>query len=328
MSKEAGKERLLAVAKLFMEETDEEVGLTTGAIIELLEENGISAERKAIYRDIAALRDAGMDIRKYERSPVEFALATRQFSHTELLLLVDAVQGSKFITKRQSDSLVKSIKTLGSKRQARGLDKRIFVGGRVKSQNDSVFRNVDVIQEAIAAKRKLRFFYASYDCAKQLKLRHNGQAYEQTPVQLLYVDGFYYLVCYSDKYDDFANYRVDRMCRIMVTESRAVRNARIATFDAEEYEQRVFGMFSGSSVSVSLLVEERVMNAVVDRFGKDVQVGDLGDGRARVSVPVMETPVFYGWVAQFNGQVVIEQPRQVRDRFAGYLRDMLAAYES
>ena len=63
MSKEAGKERLLAVAKLFMEETDEEVGLTTGAIIELLEEKGISAERKAIYRDIAALRDAGMDIR-------------------------------------------------------------------------------------------------------------------------------------------------------------------------------------------------------------------------------------------------------------------------
>ncbi len=328
MPKEAGKERLLALAKLFMEETDEEVGLTTSAIIELLQEKGIAAERKAIYRDIAALREAGMDIRKYERAPVEFALASRQFSRTELLLLVDAVQGSKFITKRQSDILVKSIKTLGSKRQTRSLDKRVFVGGRVKSQNDSVFRNVDVIQDAIAAKRKLRFCYASYDCSKQLKLRHDGQAYEQTPVQLLYVDGFYYLICYSDKYDDFANYRVDRMCRIIVTDARAVRNARIATFNAEEYEQRVFGMFTGSSVSVSLLVDERVMNAVIDRFGKDVQVEDLGNGRARVSVPVMETPVFYGWVAQFNGQVVIEQPKPVRDQFANYLRDMLTAYES
>ncbi len=327
MAKETGKERLLALAKIFMEETDEEVGLTTGAIIALLQQRGISAERKAIYRDIAALRDAGMDIRKYERAPVEFALARRQFSRSELLLLVDAVQGSRFITKHQSDALVESIKELGSKRQGRGLDKRVFVGGRVKSQNDSVFGNVDVIQEAIAAKRKLRFCYASYDCAKRLVLRHGGHVYEQTPVQLLYVDGFYYLVCYSDKYDDFANYRVDRMRRIIIADERAVRNARIATFDATEYEQRVFGMFSGESARVTLAVEERAMNAVIDRFGKDVQVKDWGDGTARVSVTVMETPVFYGWVAQFNGQVAIDGPRAVRRRFAGYLRDMLAAYE-
>ncbi len=327
MSKEAGKERLLALAKLFMEETDEEVGLTTSAIIEILQAKGIAAERKAIYRDIAALRDAGMDIRKYERAPVEFALASRQFSRSELLLLVDAVQGSKFITKRQSEKLVKSIKTLGSKRQSRGLDKRIFVGGRVKSQNDSVFCNVDVIQEAIAAKRKLRFCYASYDCSKRIKLRHDGRVYEQTPVQLLYVDGFYYLICYSDKYDDFANYRVDRMCRIIITDTRATRNARIATFNAEEYERRVLGMFSGPSTRVSLVVEERAMNAVIDRFGKDVQVEDRGDGMANVSVTVMETPVFYGWVAQFSGQITIDGPKTVREGFAEYLRDMLATYE-
>lgn len=150
----------------------------------------------------------------------------------------------------------------------------------MKSQNDSVFRNVDVIQEAIAAKRMLSFKYTGYDCSARVQLRHDGQPYTQTPVQLMYSDGFYYLVCYSEKYDDFANYRVDRMCDIHVTQQRATRNVRIATFDADEYDRRVFGMFSGSSVRAVLRVRESAMNAVIDRFGKDARVSDMGDGTA------------------------------------------------
>ena len=203
----------------------------------------------------------------------------------------------------------------------------MFVGGRVKSQNDSVFRNVDAIQEAIAAKRKVTFTYASYDCSAHLRLRNKGQTYTQTPVQLMYSDGFYYLVCFSDKYNDFANYRIDRMRNIGVSDERASRNAAIATFDVNEYEQRMFNMYAGESLQVTLRVKESAMNAIVDRFGKDVQVDDAGDGTARVSVVVMGTPVFFGWVSQFEGQVVIEQPTSLRKTYANYLRSLLESYE-
>lgn len=327
MAKEISKERLLALLKILFEQTDDQQGLTMEEILSALEDAGISAERKALYRDFDALCKAGIEVSRQRCKPVRYYLAKRPFTRSELLLLVDAVQGSKFITTRQSASLVRAIKSLGSKSQAQGLEKRVFVGGRVKSQNDSVFRNVDAIQEAIAAKRKVTFTYASYDCSAHLRLRNKGQTYTQTPVQLMYSDGFYYLVCFSDKYNDFANYRIDRMRSIGVSDERASRNAAIATFDVNEYEQRMFNMYAGESLQVTLRVKESAMNAIVDRFGKDVQVDDAGDGTARVSVVVMGTPVFFGWVSQFEGQVVIEQPTSLRKTYANYLRGLLESYE-
>ncbi|MEI2998108.1 MAG: WYL domain-containing protein [Senegalimassilia faecalis] len=68
---------------------------------------------------------------------------------------------------------------------------------------------------------------------RTLRLRNKGQTYTQTPVQLMYSDGFYYLVCFSDKYNDFANYRIDRMRNIGASDERASRNAAIATFDIQ-----------------------------------------------------------------------------------------------
>ena len=159
MAKEVSKERLLALLKIMFENTDDEQGLTLEQILEELEAAGISAERKALYRDFEALNNAGVEIQRQHVKPVRYFLAKRPFTKSELLLLIDAVQGSRFITARQSTSLVRSIKSLGSKHQVKGLEKHVHVGGRVKSQNDSVFRNVDVIQEAIAAKRMLSFKY-------------------------------------------------------------------------------------------------------------------------------------------------------------------------
>lgn len=58
------KVKTLFVAKYFLENSDENHPITAGDIVDYLkEECGIVAERRAIYRDIAALRDVyGMDI--------------------------------------------------------------------------------------------------------------------------------------------------------------------------------------------------------------------------------------------------------------------------
>ena len=111
------KLKLLYLMRMLEEETDSEQGLTMAQILEKLEEQGISAERKSIYRDIEALREFGVDVRTYQRAPVEYAVEHRDFAFPELLLLVDAVQSSRFLTQRKSDALVEGVKRLASKRQ-------------------------------------------------------------------------------------------------------------------------------------------------------------------------------------------------------------------
>ena len=115
MAKEISKERLLALLKILFEQTDDQQGLTMEEILSALEDTGISAERKALYRDFDALCKAGIEVSRQRCKPVRYYLAKRPFTRSELLLLVDAVQGSKFITARQSASLVRAIKSLGSK---------------------------------------------------------------------------------------------------------------------------------------------------------------------------------------------------------------------
>lgn len=325
---EGQKIKLLYLARLFQEETDEKHGLTMSQIIQRLAEEGVHAERKSLYRDITLLKDFGFDIQKLHRSPVEYCLNRHMFSHAELTLLADAVQSSRFLTKSKSDALLKNIKALGSKEQAKTLSKRIHVEGRIKTQNESVFNNVDVIQEAIRSRRRVIFKYYKYDLDKNPQPQHDGEDYVENPVQLLYSDGFYYLICYNDAHAGFATYRVDRMLAIRISEERATKNEAIATFDVADYEARVFGMFSGRRVTASLLVKESAMNGVIDRFGKDVEVlSSTEEGWARVVAPIFVSPVFFGWISEFAGAVKIEQPRSLAEEYVAYLQNIVAAYQ-
>ena len=326
MPRENQKLKLLYLAKIFQEETDGKTGLTMPQIIEHLREYGISAERKALYRDIKALREFGMDIQRYNRSPMQYALANREFSQPELLLLVDAVQSSRFLDIEKSRELIDSIRTLASKRQRETLSKRMHVEGRIKMQNESVFYNVDIVQEAIQAHRRVSFHYFKYDVEKKKVRQHGGDRYLETPVELIYSDGYYYLVTYNDKHDGFTNYRVDRMTEVMVSDEPATRNERIASFDPEAYTAQAFSMFNGEPKTISLIVDGEVMSSIVDRFGSDVESHALDDSHARVYARVKVSDVFYGWLAQFGTKVRVEKPRSVVQGYTEYLQRIVSAY--
>lgn len=322
------KLKLLYLAKIMENETDEAHGISCQGIIERLAEVGIEVERKTVYKDLECLRAFGYDIvRSDDCRPCEYKLVNRNFQDQEIFLMADAVQSSRFLTQRKSEALVESIGKLGSKYMADGLRKRIHVEGRIKSQNESVFYNLDAIQCAMDARRKVKFMYYRYDGEGKPAVQHGGRFYVETPVQLVYMDDAYYLVVWNDKHSGFANYRVDRMGSIEVSEEEATRNEQIAQFDVAKYQQRVFGMFSGESVAVTLLVKPDAMNAVVDRFGRDVALTVTEEGRALVHVTVMEAPTFYGWLATLGTSVRIESPASIRDAYTAYLQKVLDCYE-
>lgn len=318
--------RVLHLARIFFEETDETAGLSMPELIARLQDCGITAQRKTLYRDIDALREFGLDIEMLSTRPVEYALVNRPFSLPELTLLVDSVQSSRFLTKGKSDALAKSLRRLASKQQAVRLTKNVHVSGRIKTQNESVYQNVDTIQEAMRAKRKVRFRYFKYDVGKHRRIRREGRFYVETPVQLIYSNECYYLVAYNDKYSGFTNYRVDRMIDIAVSEEPMTRNADIAQFNAEEYANRTFSMYGGTPVNATLVVSEKAMSGLIDRFSKDVRVTPLDEATARAHVSISESPTFFGWLAQFGTAIRIERPQSLAKAYAAYLDEITSLY--
>ena len=96
------KRKLMLLARLLEQQTDEAHPMSAQQLIAALAEHGIKAERKSIYSDIAALQDLGMDICLQNGKNGGYYLASREFELPELKLLVDAVQASKFLSERKT----------------------------------------------------------------------------------------------------------------------------------------------------------------------------------------------------------------------------------
>lgn len=323
----AQKLKVLHLMDILREETDPEHGLTMPQLVERLSERGIDAERKSLYRDIETLREFGMDVRALKRQPIQYALCERDFELPQLMLLVDAVQSSRFLSEGASNALVKSVRQLASAEERKALNKQVHVHGRPKRQDQSDFTAVDKLQQAIADKSKVSFRYYRYGAGKERVARKEGASHIVTPMNLTYSDGNYYLVAYSAADGEIRNYRVDRMGQIMETGEPAERNKAIATYDPEETARTAFGMYDGERVVATIRVKSELMNVVVDRFGRDVDARPESDGdRALVTVPVRVSPVLYGWLATLGDGAEVLRPNTLREGFASWLKSTLDMY--
>ena len=240
----------------------------------------------------------------------------------ELTLLVDAVQSSRFLTERTANRLVKKLSALASIPEREALKRRVHVDGRVKSQSDSAFYNVDTIHEAMRLKRKVAFLYYKYDNGMKPQAQHDGKLYVETPVHVVYANGYYYLIAWSDNRGDFVRFRVDRMRLLQVSDEKATRNQQIANYAFEDFAYQAFGMFDGEPVSAKLRVAPDAMDIVADRFGTGLPVRPRKDGGAEASVTVRKSAQFFGWVAGMNGAVTIAGPKKLAEEYRSWLQDL------
>ncbi len=318
------KLKLLYLYKMLDEQTDAEHGLSMTQILEKLEEQGISAERKSIYNDLNVLREFGCTINTIQRMPVEYTMEKTGLDLAELTLLVDAVQSSRFLTQRTADRLVKKLSALASVHERQALRRRVHVDGRVKSQSDSAFYNVDTIHEAMRLKRKVAFLYYKHDNAMKPQALHDGKLYVETPVHVVFANGCYYLIAWSDNRGDFVRFRIDRMRLLQVSDEKATRNQQIANYAFDDFAYQAFGMYEGEPMRAKLRVAPDAMDIIADRFGTDIPVKPRADGGAEASVTVRKSAQFFGWVAGMNGAITIEGPKALVEEYRCWLRSLIA----
>lgn len=321
------KLKLLYLLKMLNEKTDDESTMTINEMITELDRYGITAERKSIYDDLEALRNYGLDIATRKSRTTDYFVASRLFELPELKLLVDAVQCSKFVTHKKSNELIKKIESLASHKQALSLHRQVYVSNRVKTINESIYYNVDRLHAAIAENKKVSFKYFDYDIRKEKVFRKNGDKYTVSPYALSWDDENYYLITFSTKYNDFTHYRVDRMTEIdLIDEERDPLPDR-EQFDIAEYTKKVFNMFGGEEVTVQLKFDNSLVNAVVDRFGKDIVIGKLDETSFFIWIKVAVSSTFFAWISQFGNKVKVLSPQMVIDQYKSNLKELLIQYE-
>lgn len=326
------KLKIVYLMKVLLDNTDETHSITMTEIISLLEAYGISAERKSIYDDIENLRQYGMDIiGKQQDRTYYYHVGTRYFELAELKLLVDSVQSAKFITAKKSRDLIKKIEAFASKYEALKLNRQVFVSERVKTMNESIYYNVDMIHAAIGSNIQIAFQYFQWDVNKEMVLRKNGDLYEVSPWALSWDDENYYMIAYDDFEHKIKHFRVDKMLHITILDKKREGKKLFGQFDMALYAKKTFGMFSGEEQIVKLECINDFAGVIIDRFGKEVTLIKLDDEHFTVNLKVAVSRQFIAWVIALGEGVRIIGPdsvlEQVREETCRLMRQYVNTEE-
>ena len=318
VGKPDAKLKLLYLKEIFEKYTDEDHILNSSELVDLLSSNyEIECERKSIYKDIEILIDYGMDIIKTRSPKNGFFLASRPFEAAEVRLLADAVQAADFISKRKTMLLIQKIESFVSVDQAAKLHSQVYIDKRHKCSNEEIYYNIDALDTAIKAGKKVRLKYARRKLDQKFTAQEEIKEFLLSPYALIWSNDHYYLVANNGKYDNLMHMRIDRIHKVEITDEPARLLSEVSEyktgFDSADYASKAFNMFSGTPETVDLKCSVDLIEEIVDRFGENAVLRRAKDGWFLLREEMNINDGLVSWIMQFGDQIEVVKPAALRE---------------
>ena len=323
--------------------TDEKHRLSQKQIADILKnEYNVTVERKTIKRNIMNLIDFGYEIEytetvrfiknksgiKEESSTLSDFYLKRDFTDSELRLLIDSLLFNRYLPARQCKDMITKIEGLSNE----------FFKSRVKHiqnlpdnmpRNNQIVFTLDVLDEAISKNKKVSFTYNEYGTDKKLHPRRN-EPYIINPYQMVAVNDKYYLICNVDKYDNVAHFRVDRITDIKILKEKTKPQKQVKGLengiDLPKHVTEHIYMFSGESIRVKFRAKKYILSEIFDWFGKDIQFLDETEDEVVCSVYVNEQSM-RKWAMQYALHVKVLSPQTLVESVRNDLKAAMMNYE-
>ncbi|MBQ8209483.1 MAG: WYL domain-containing protein [Clostridia bacterium] len=321
------KLKLLYIAEYLKEKSDEMHPVSAEELRIMLAGHDIEAERKSIYTDIEALRYYGMDIEVTRGRSGGIKLLSKDFELTELKLLVDAVQSSRFITEKKSYTLIKKISSLASEYDRKELQRFVFISNRIKTENESIYYSTDNIYKAINTDKQISFYYFNYGADKKKKYHNCNKPITASPFALQFDSDRYYMIAFDSNAGLIKHYRVDKMEKVKILSETRDGKGYFRNFDLANYANATVTMFGGDISTVTLECPDEFAGAVIDKFGKKCRFIPNKKGSYSVTVKAALSPTFYSWVFTFGGKIKITAPQRAVDEYKQQLTGALESCE-
>lgn len=312
---------------IFREMTDESHRLSVPQLQVEMNDRGCLTERKAIYRDIERLREQGYAILS---STLGYYLDEREFTRSELRLLISAVQAAAFIGEADTEILMDKLCAHTSVYQAEALRAQANLSGN-KYGSSQVMHTIERVNRAIAMGQQIRFFYYKRDVSKKSVIQRSGRSYCASPYAMIWVQDKYYLVASMEERDNLTHFRLDRMQDTELLTAPARPFSEVSEyqgrFDAADYARKCLNMFGGEVRGILLRCHTSLIDELVDRFGENTPIRAEEDGEYFTAhIRAAEGEGFYAWASQFGPRLEILSPADMRAVMAGRAEKTQALY--
>lgn len=135
--------------------------------------------------------------------------------------------------------------------------------------------------------------------------------------------------CFNEKYNDLVVYRVDRISDMKIERGKAIKHT---DKDGQIYGGNIkdrltaFGMWHNEIKNVKLLVHNKHIEEMYDKFGRDIYTRPYDSEHFTLTEKISVSDVFFGWVASFGTNVKILEPQDVKDKFIEKMKDIYENY--
>ena len=316
MAENNQKIKLLRIMEFLRAESTEGKPVSTSQIISYLNSIHISCERRTLYKDMDMLIESGANIVKTELGRENaYYMNEVSFSLAEVKTLIDAVQAANFVPADKTADLVEKLLSYAGVRRSEIVRDNIIFFNNHKHSNQDIYENIEQIELAIRQKKQVSFYYFDLDEKRNRVYRKEKKRYITDPVALVFSEDNYYLVAYSQKYQNAVNYRVDRMDTVEVEEEPICAEALIKKRKTETYTEQVFKMYNGEAELVTIEFAPDKLGIIYDKFGENIEVRHADKGWLKIKVTVQISPTFWGWIYQLGDQIKIVSPKGVKPPF-------------
>ncbi len=316
MAENNQKIKLLRIMEFLRAESTEGKPVSTSQIISYLNSIHISCERRTLYKDMDMLIESGANIVKTELGRENaYYMNEVSFSLAEVKTLIDAVQAANFIPADKTVDLVEKLLSYAGVRRSEIVRDNIIFYNNHKHSNQDIYENIEQIELAIRKKKQVSFYYFDLDEKRNRVYRKEKKRYITDPVALVFSEDNYYLVAYSQKYQNAVNYRVDRMDTVEVEEEPICEEALIKKRKTETYTEQVFKMYSGETEIVTMEFAPDKLGVIYDKFGESIEIRHADKGWLKIKIAVQISPTFWGWIYQLEDQIKIVSPEGIKPPF-------------
>ncbi|MBQ1941022.1 MAG: WYL domain-containing protein [Selenomonadaceae bacterium] len=320
----------MAIYEILKERTDRDHPITQHQIGGILEqEYGMKCDRRSVKNNIEYLMDAGFDIEEGKY----IYLKNRDFTNSEVRLLIDSVLFAKNIGANQAQNIIKKLKKLGNVSFKYHTEYIDSIGELSHSDNTEIMASREILHQAIAQGKKISFYYNSYGTDMRLHPRKDkkkkDRVYVLNPYGMVASNDHFYLIGSYDAYNEISHWRLDKMTNVQILEEDRKDISEIEGmsngFSLPRHMAEHIYMFSGKSTRVKFRTTVYMLDQLVDWFGKKFTITKIDGDNIEVNVGCNEMAMQY-WALQYGRDVEILEPESLREKVIEGIRKMYDTY--
>lgn len=246
------------------------------------------------------------------------------FEPGEIRAIIDNFSYANYIVPSVAKEIIKKCKNMQTVYENEKLKDYQIYSVNSKTENAEVIKNIEDISDSIYHNNKIKFEYWKYEITKKLE-KQIVSTPTVSPYAIVYNKQEFYLIGIKDGKDEFYHFRLDRMKNVKKLDEKITIKRTKAQI--KDFAESTVEMFGGQKEEIEAICDIRLLNAVLDIFGKNITIEKIPKDDEHFKLIVDANALgFKMWAMRNIDLVEVKKPITLREEMRKIVEEASKKY--